>query len=55
MDAKNADAELKRIPYVTYAEALKSHKARAWVGARKKIAWGRLFGDGSSAGSSGGD
>lgn len=35
---------------MTYADALKSHKPRAWVGARKKVAWGRLFGPSDTGG-----
>lgn len=51
MDAKNAEANAKRSPYVPYAEALKSHRPRAWTGARKKIVWSNLFGGGSSGSS----
>ncbi|CAN0154711.1 unnamed protein product, partial [Hapterophycus canaliculatus] len=44
LDAKNAEIVAQRQPQVSYAEALKSHKPRAWIGARKKVVWGRLFG-----------
>eukprot|EP00903_Cladosiphon_okamuranus_P010868 g10265.t1 len=54
LDAKNAEILAKQQPHVTYAEAIKSHKPRAWIGARKKVAWGRLFGPSSSSSSSGG-
>ncbi|CAM9195741.1 unnamed protein product [Ectocarpus sp. 6 AP-2014] len=52
LDAKNADilAEAGGQPRVTYAEALKSHKPRAWIGARKKVVWGRLFGPSNTGG-----
>ncbi|CAM9177595.1 unnamed protein product [Pylaiella littoralis] len=52
LDAKNAKVIAARQPNVTYAEALKSHAPRAWIGARKKVVWGRLFGPSNSSSSS---
>lgn len=48
LDAKNAEVVAQQQPRVSYEEALKSHKPRAWIGARKKVAWGRLFGPSDS-------
>ncbi|CAM9285722.1 unnamed protein product [Scytosiphon promiscuus] len=47
LDAKNAAILAERQPRVPYTEAVKSHKPRAWIGARKKVVWGRLFGPSS--------
>ena len=48
LDKKNAEIDAKLSPYVAYSAALKAHRPRAWIGARKKVVWSRLFGEGNS-------
>lgn len=44
MEAKDEEAEAGQEPYVPYATAVKINRKAAWLGARKKIEHGRLFG-----------